>query len=339
MRPLLRMLAALLLAPVVGSAVAQAPVRTVAAGAFLRWHPADGTLRFAAEGTVVTVESRRCRAEETSDVCYFGNGIYNSAYLTIAPAGLPPFKAEVNEAAGTYRIAIVRLNRADARPGLVVETDPNGSGGGQTYTIFAPRGDGYARVMLGYTDDPRRGGRPGTDFRSFLKDYPRDLDGDGNVDFVLRDGRFQGSPWGCHACEALPPMVLTLRDGKPVDISAEPAFAPLFEADLKRVRAQCLARRPDTEPDCVAYLADAARLGRFGAAWRDVTARQARHRFAMVWQGCTVPIPERYPRTCPAGRETHYRSFSESARGFLASARYFDSPVTRARHATRGGAR
>jgi hypothetical protein len=309
--------------PLLLLAAASAPLSApafdpVPLGKFQTWRPTAGPLTFAADGARVTVEARACTAEEKgSDACELGEGMYNSAMVTIERDGCPAFRAEVNNAGSSYRVALVRLDRDDTQPALIVESDPGGSGGGVVETVFAPlwKDGPYKPIVLDYAGMGFPWGDRARDFSAYIADYPRDLNGDGHIDFVLADGKFAGSPFGCHACERQPPLILSLGASGAVDVSRDPAFRPLFEKALAEHRAECVSGDGDHAPACAAWVADAARLGRFEAAWKEMLPHLKPGELA--WQDCLVAS---WP--CPAGRGTQYRSFPESLRAFLKKAGY-----------------
>lgn len=98
---------------------------------------------------------------------------------------------------------------------------------------------------------------------------PEDRDGDGRVDFVMRDDRFHYA-FASFAGSFAPPQILNVRGGRAVDVSAAPGFRALFAAHLEETREICLSGGGDRNGACAAYAASAARLGRFESAWREI---------------------------------------------------------------------
>jgi hypothetical protein len=148
-----------------------------------------------------------------------------------------------------------------------------------------------------------------------ISDNPRDLSGDGRLDFVLRDKRFS-SLFGCHGCRVLPPVILNIRNGQSIEISRLPAFLPLFEKQMREARASCISDDSERNPACAAYVADAARLGRFKSAWAEMLRHYRRDELSL-WQSCEVPISQWIDHRCPAGRSSAYRDFPQSLHAFL----------------------
>jgi hypothetical protein len=100
--------------------------------------------------------------------------------------------------------------------------------------------------------------------------WPKDLTGDGAPDFVLADQSFFYA-FDSYAGSWAPPLIKTIRSGQLVDVSTEPAFRPLFAADMAKARKACIAANASSpRGSCAGYLADAARLGRFEAAWAEL---------------------------------------------------------------------
>ncbi|MBB5715095.1 hypothetical protein [Sphingomonas aerophila] len=96
---------------------------------------------------------------------------------------------------------------------------------------------------------------------------PRRLMKEGQPGFVLEAPGFNHSH-ECNACVPRPPLVLTIRDGRSVDISASPSVRPLFARDLTAHRRVCFSTERERNGSCAAFVADAARLGQAAFAWR-----------------------------------------------------------------------
>jgi hypothetical protein len=150
---------------------------------------------------------------------------------------------------------------------------------------------------------------------------PRDVDGDGNVDWVQRDDSFLYT-FDAYAFSSAPPQIVNIVDGRVEDVSARPAFRPLFQRELNRVRGACLTRRraDASNSACAAYVAAAARTGQFDAAW----ARMSRaYNDKHEWEyptGCRVaPDPE---NGCPDSATIKYGGYLPSLRAFLVDQGY-----------------
>jgi len=99
-----------------------------------------------------------------------------------------------------------------------------------------------------------------------------------------------------------PPLrIWNMRRGRAVDVSAEPRFRSAYLRDLDGRRAGCLQAGDAAASDCPAYVATAARLGRFRSAWHDMLRVYDHARD-------DAPVGERFPH--------HLRRFLR-ANGYL----------------------
>ena len=286
----------LLLASLLPLALGLSPAEQLDPGAMRSWRPSSGPAVFASAGLRVTIEPAPCDDAHPSESCSWEH-INNQAIVTIAAPGLGPFRVETDNKSSSFRIGIVRFDRRDSRPGVVIENDSGGSAGDMRLQIVIPEGTGFRTLWLPASDR--------TPLQNGLPKHLADLSGDGRIDLVLGDGRF-GYRFGCGACTPRPPRVFTLRGGQPVDVSREPAYARIYREDMARLRPVCMSDRPERNGACAAYVADAARIGRFEEAW----ALMLRHH-------------ERDPGKRAAAAETDTdRSFPDSLRAFLKQTGY-----------------
>lgn len=106
-------------------------------------------------------------------------------------------------------------------------------------------------------------------------------------------------------------------DGEVVDVSARPGFRRLFERAMARDRKFCLGEEGDGSRNgaCAAYVASAARLGRFESAWAEMLRAHDRESEWLHWgSGCKV-VPSF--SGCPSDQITGYKTFPEALRQFL----------------------
>jgi hypothetical protein len=150
---------------------------------------------------------------------------------------------------------------------------------------------------------------------------PRDVDGDGIVDWVQQDDSFLYS-FEAYAFSAAPPQIINIVNGRAEDVSARPSFRPIFQRALDRVRPSCLTRRRGDANNsaCAAYVASAARIGQFDQAW----ARMSRaYNDKQQWEyptGCRVaPDPV---NGCPDSATINYGGYLPSLRAFLVDQGY-----------------
>jgi hypothetical protein len=136
--------------------------------------------------------------------------------------------------------------------------------------------------------------------------WPKDLDGDGTVDFQNIDARFQFA-FGIYMCCTSPPVIFDIRDGKSVDVSKEPGFAPVFRADMAHY-ARCPTEGGQSA--CAAYAADAARLGELDRVWPQIFAHFTRKDEFVDWNQSQWSC---YGKLTPYCRPT----YTETLKAFL----------------------
>ncbi len=267
-------------------------------GSFRFWSPRNGPAHWTSDGVAIDIAPAPCETRHENDACR--EGVNNQAAVTISAPGLPAYHMLTDDQASHYRVAVVRFDRRDRRPGVVIENESGGSAGNVREQLVVPDGGGYRTVWL-----------PGSGWGAVqgkLPDRLYDISGDGAVDFVLGDGRFDGV-FGCNACTPRPPLVATLRHGAILDVSRDPRVSAIYRADMDQLRPICTSRRQERNGACAAYVADAARIGEFDQAW----ALMLRHY-------------ERDPGKRAASADPHAASdFPESLRAFLKKTGYIPS--------------
>ena len=164
----------------------------------------------------------------------------------------------------------------------------------------------------------RPGGIRVVDFGNWDGDYgemPRDVDGDGVVDFVHVDNAFLYA-FSSYADSWAPPVILNIIGDEAVDVSTRPSFRPLFQDSVNRTRGSC-APRPDLSPNgaCAAYVASAARIGQFNAAWARMLRSYDRNADWELPTGCRRPVGR--GGQCPPGSEVRYTNYPDALRAFL----------------------
>ena len=295
----------------IGAAPADPPI-----GTFQTWAPYQKSpLDFTLGGVTVHVEAMPCSnpAAIERESCRYDGG-NNQAFVTVGGRGVGPMTVLTDRQSAYARIAVVRFDRHDQRPGVIIESQYGGSGGTLTLQLLVPSGNSYRSVSL---EDYR-----GADLEGELADLPQDLSGDGRIDLKLHDGAF-ASVFGCNACTPRPPVFFAVKGGRVVDETRDPALRRAFAADMARWAPICLSTKRYRNGACAAYVADAARAGRFEAAW--TTMMRHYEHGADLWQGCTVPVAAWVNDRCPDGHATHFRDFPESLRAFLRRTGYLSS--------------
>ncbi len=100
--------------------------------------------------------------------------------------------------------------------------------------------------------------------------FLNDIDHDGLAEIVAVDNRFLYE-FDCYACSAAPLRILTIRRGKPVDVSAEIQYLPAHRDWLRRIEAAVDPGRRWTSPGFLAgWVAAKARVGEGAAAFADL---------------------------------------------------------------------
>ncbi len=144
--------------------------------------------------------------------------------------------------------------------------------------------------------------------------FPRDLDGDGTVDFVQQDDTFLYT-FSSYAGSMAPPKILNVVGGRAVDVSARPGFRPLFRRAMNRARPNCEQGDSERNGACAGYVAAAARAGQFEAAWAVMLRSYDRDSGWDLPPGCRVRVDAR--GECPGGAVIRYTSYPDALRAFL----------------------
>ncbi|MBX3593520.1 hypothetical protein [Sphingomonas sp.] len=165
--------------------------------------------------------------------------------------------------------------------------------------VVTPGPDGLKVVDLGSYDGMDIG-------------WPRDVDGDGTLDFVVTDDNFLYA-FESYAASYAPPRVLNVVGDKAVDVTGEPRFRAVFAKPMAETRKVCASGKFPNGA-CAAYAAMAARTGQFDAAWPIVLSHY--NKLTGVWpEGCKVARDA--DANCPEGKEIAYPDYPAALRAFL----------------------
>lgn len=200
---------------------------------------------------------------------------------------------------------------------FVVKLDPKSDGPAVIFTSFSwgahcctevdildPIGTGWVTVKTGLWDGDG------------LTEKPRDVDGDGIPDIVLRDNSFLYA-FDAYAFSWAPPLVLNVVGGQLSDVSASGRYRRLFVDDMAGAKAQCLKH---VNGACAGYVADAARIGQVDAAWKVMRTAYQRQVDPMFQP--TVCVAAVAGHTCPKGKEQKVSAFPQALAWFLANRDY-----------------
>lgn len=301
-----------MIAPLAFLVASAAPPRGVPVDKFQTWMASKRTpLDFHSAGVRIRVVAQPCPARPVGDTSCHWYGFNNQANVTVSAPGLRRVTISTDRQSSYARVAIVKFDKRDARPGVIIESQSGGSAGDMSAQLLIPAKEGYRVLMLG---------KPGAlDLQGEIADFPRDKSGDGRIDLELEDGRF-AYVFGCGACTPRPPRVFTVKDGKIVDESPDPNLRSVFIADMARLAPICFSRQRYRNGACAAYVADAARAGQFSSAWTKMVKHYERK--GDLWQGCKLSIAELQSRPCPQQYVIRYQTFPESLRAFLTQTKY-----------------
>lgn len=270
-----------LAAPLIGT-VPVPKARPIAPGTFVEWTSADGARSFVQGGVTATLRSRWTEAAPT---------------LTVSAPGKTPLRLTVDDSTANFpsNIAIGVLARGQP-PSVLLQSYTGGAHCCWHVIAVVPAGNKFVKVDFGRWDgDPLA--------------WPTDLSGDGVADFRFRDQTFLYT-FGSYAGSWPPFKIMTIRALRPVDISTDPAFRPLYTADLPKVRKACLEE--DNGPDggaCAGYLATAARLGRFERAWASFLRTDLSKQTGRI-----EPCKDSRPNACVSNLASDIRAFLRTQR-------------------------
>jgi hypothetical protein len=163
-----------------------------------------------------------------------------------------------------------------------------------------------------------RGKLVAVDLGSMDGDYiavPKDLDGDGVVDFEFSDNAFLYA-FAPYAMSYTPSRFVNVIEGKAADVSGRKAFR---RRDILRLPELAKVCRNDPDGNvrngaCAAFVAVASRVGRLNEAWPIMVAS---YDASVDWEfpvGCQVSMGR---NGCPEHQQVTYQSYPDALLSFL----------------------
>ena len=205
-------------------------------------------------------------------------------------------------------VAIGKLSGDDPAPSVLLEGFTGGAHCCATLTAIVPNAGRLKVVEFEPVDGDSD------------KVFPKDIDGDGTVDFERQDDSFRYQ-FASGAGSYSPPIFLNIYKGQIVDVSGQPGFRPRWLAFAKATRTRCMDKTDiDRNGACAAYAAAAARLGQFDTAMTEVT-KFASPSKDFLPEGCSVSVKD---GECPEAKKIKFYSFDSALRWFLRDRGYID---------------
>lgn len=206
-------------------------------------------------------------------------------------------------------VGIGKLAVSDATPSIILEGFTGGAHCCATLRVVTPVGRQLKVIEFEVIDG------------SGDESFPNDVDGDGIMDFVRQDDRFRYE-FASGAESLSPPIIFNIYKGNLVDVTSEPGFLPLWTKFAADARALCSDRsNADRNGACAAYVAAAARLGRFAPAMKEAET------LAATGEDIKLPVSCRVAEVnglCPVGMERKFFTFTDALRWFLRDAGYIN---------------
>jgi len=170
--------------------------------------------------------------------------------LSVMAPGMPPISLTGEEQRYDIHLDFTALKLSSGeRPSVVFTSFTGGMHCCIEVTVLQPTGHRWRKLDLGTWD--------GTGIYD-----PRDVDGDGVVDFLFDDNAFL-KEFGPESFQ--PPIILNVVGGEVVDVSKAKRYSGLYKERIKDDKLGCAE---GANSACAAYVAESARIGRFDEAWK-----------------------------------------------------------------------
>ncbi|HEY1708924.1 MAG TPA: hypothetical protein VGG10_11720 [Rhizomicrobium sp.] len=194
--------------------------------------------------------------------------------------------------------AIAKLDPHNPLPQVLFVSNSGGAHCCDKYLVVEKLPTGWTAFDLGQWND---GELPG---------IPVDVDGDKIPDIVLSDDRFLYA-FDSYAASRSPPIVINVVNNAVQDVSKESRYRALYLKDMAKTKDQCAAHMNGV---CAAYVADAARAGKFDEAWAFMLANYDK---GSTWTYPTRCQGKRSASGDCAGKTLKPHDYPESLRWFL----------------------
>ena len=285
--------------PVLNETAAE-PGEAVAEGAAIEWTDAGTPKTYLAAGLELTLTAEKDGDGASVPVLTVRSPDRGDSRIVGVPGG--------ETARATFMVLTPRRN--DPGPSVLLMTYSMGAHCCTSFRLLTPKGDGWTLADLGSRD-----GEP-------LSSAPTDLDGDGSLDFVMRDDAFLYS-FASYADSWTPSVVYNVIDGRFVDRSTNPRLRSVHLSDMARSRVECEAHHNGA---CAAFVGSAARLGQAAAALRFAAANfDAGATEGWLPTRCLAHTPD---GSCPAESEQQPSGFVEALDWFLQDHGYVAAPIS-----------
>ena len=152
-------------------------------------------------------------------------------------------------------------------------------------------------------------------------EFPKDVDGDGTVDFIRQDDSFRYE-FASGAGSYSPPRIYNVYKGQIVDATEQSAYRPIWLTFANEVRKVCSDKtNPDRNGACIALAAAGARLGNFQNSFKEAVANANKGDDALLPSSCSVELID---DLCPKGKDIRFYSFESAANWFLRQRKYVE---------------
>lgn len=273
------------------AATAAPPPSSLPPKHFVEWTYEWGDRTIEAAGLTLKIEPRLCGDRRpVSEACWTGS---HYVAVTIEAPGMEPVSL-MGEAGVAHYVGVGKLGPTATRPSVFLITEDGGSAGCVQIDVAVPEGAAYRTARLN---------NPASLYSTFCEvepaklAWPRDITGNGRAEFLLVDEGFHCAFTSC-AASWYPPRVIALQEMRALDVSKDPALAPLFRADMAKARLACEHEVDEAQGACAGFAADAARLGLLERAWPVIEAQVRRGCRVKSQTGC--PFDNFIPATFPA---------------------------------------